>query len=93
MNAIPIAKMAAEIVVSFGAGAVVSNAIKMSTPANARRFQKVAIGVGGFVLSGMVGDYAVKYATENIDNLVTQYQAAKQVIENQKRQPPKEETA
>jgi hypothetical protein len=90
MNAYPLIKLAADLLVSIGAGAVVSNAIKVSTPENAKAIQKIAIGVGGFVLSGMAGEMAVKYTDQNIDNAVDQFKAAKDKVK--KKLPPADET-
>ncbi len=70
MNPLNLLKAAVEIVVSVGVGAVVGNAIKASTPDSVTTLQKVMIGVGGFVLSGMVGDMATKYTSETIDDTV-----------------------
>jgi hypothetical protein len=93
MNPFPIVKLAAELLVSFGAGAVVTNTIKVTTPSNAKLIQKIAIGVGGFVLSGMVGEAAVKYANTSIENGVAQVKDAKAKIEAQKKEnPPTEDT-
>lgn len=68
MNPLLIVKAVTDVVVSVGVGAVVGNAIKAGTPANTHVVKRVAIGIGGFVLSGMVSDYASKYATGVIDN-------------------------
>lgn len=68
MGPLTIIKSVSELVVSIGAGAVVGNAIKVSTPETAKIIQKIAIGVGGAVLSSMVGDLAAKYATGQIED-------------------------
>lgn len=70
MNPLSLIKSVSEIVVSIGVGAVVGNAIKASTPSTVTTLQKVMIGVGGFVLSGMVGDMATKYTSDSIDGTV-----------------------
>lgn len=67
MNPLSLVKTVVEITVSVGVGAVVGNAIKASTPAKTHVVKRVAIGVGAFVLSSMVGDMATKYATDTID--------------------------
>lgn len=68
MNPLGIFKAATEVVVSIGATAVVKNAIKVSTPADAKTLNRISIMVGGFVLSNMVGDMASKYAVKTIDD-------------------------
>lgn len=67
MKKLDILKSATGLIVSAGAGAVVGNAIKASTPADIKTIQKVLVGVGGFVLSGMAGEMASKYVNATID--------------------------
>lgn len=81
MNPLAIAKTATGLIVSVGAGAVVSNAIKASTPASTKVIAKIAIGVGGFVLSSMVGEMATKYVNENIENGLNVFKQAKDSVE------------
>jgi len=69
MNKLELLKSAAELIVSIGVSSVVGNAIKASLPENTKVVRKVAVGIGGFVLSSMVGDMASKYATESIDEM------------------------
>lgn len=80
MNILPIAKAASNIVVSMGTGAVVTNAIKSTTPADIKTFQKVTIGVGGLVLSSMVGELASKYTETKIDDAVDTVKQSKDEI-------------
>ena len=72
-DALSLVKNVTTLVVSAGVGAVVGNAIKASTPEDLKILQKISIGVGGFVLSGMVGSFASKYADEQIDTTVSQF--------------------
>jgi hypothetical protein len=80
MNPIGIAKTVAGIASSVGVGAIVKNAINMSTPENVTKLQKASIFVGGIVLSGMVGEMATKYVNTTIDNTVEQFKDAKEAI-------------
>lgn len=80
MNPLGIIKAASDLVVSLGAGAVVGNAIKASTPANLKLIQRIGIGVGGFVLSSMVGAQAAKFANEQIDGAVEDLQEIKSLF-------------
>jgi len=80
MTALSIAKTAAGLIASLGTGAVVSNAIKASIPANSKTIQKISIGIGGFVLSSMVSEMATKYVSENIDQAAQQFKLAKENI-------------
>lgn len=70
MKKIDILKKVGGIVVSVGVGAIVTNAIKATSPTSMGTIKKVCVIVGGLVLSSMVSDLAVKYAEETIDNTV-----------------------
>lgn len=72
-DALSLVKNVTCLIVSAGVGAVVGNAIKASTPEELKILQKISIGVGGFVLSGMVGNFASKYTDEQIDSTVSQF--------------------
>lgn len=80
MNPLTISKMIVGTVVSAGAGAVVGNAIKASTPADLKTTQKVSIAVGGFVLSSLVASVASKHTEAQIDETVSQIQQLKAVF-------------
>jgi uncharacterized membrane protein len=67
-------KSLAGFIVSMGVGAVVGNAIKASTPTDIRRFSKITYAVGGFVLSNMVGDFASRYVSDQIDEVAENIQ-------------------
>lgn len=66
-SSLKILKFVTTSVVSIGAGAVVSNAIKVTTPEELKLLKKVSIAVGGFVISSMVADAASKYTEKQID--------------------------
>lgn len=83
MNILPIAKAASNIIVSMGAGAVVTNAIKSTTPADIKTFQKVTIGVGGLVLSSMVGEMASNYTSSKLDESVETVKKSKEEIKKE----------
>lgn len=58
------------VVTMAGAGIVLGNIIKMSTPASAHIVTKVLTGIGGFVLTSMVADSAADYAVKQVDELL-----------------------
>lgn len=70
MSKLEMLKGAVEIVVQFGTSSIVGNAIKTGTPPDAKTWKRIAIGVGGYVLSQMVGSQAGKYATDSIQEFV-----------------------
>lgn len=69
MNKLEILKGGAELVVSIGVSSIVGNAIKMTTDPTAGRFKKIAIGIGGFVLSNMIGEMATEHTNKKIDTM------------------------
>lgn len=69
MNPVAIVKGIVGLVASAGAGTVVGNAIKATTPAQLTTINKVLVGVGGVVLSGAVGDIVVKYTSKQIEEI------------------------
>jgi hypothetical protein len=75
MNPLDLIKATTELGVSIGVGAIVGNAIKLTTAPDTKKYKKVAIAFGGFVLSSMVSDTASKYATERIDTYASRVQA------------------
>jgi len=85
--ALKLLKTVTDVAVSMGAGAIVGNTIKQTTPADAKKYQKVAIGIGGFVLSSAVGSWASNYAQEQIDETVEQISELKNTL---KRKPKTE---
>lgn len=68
MKKLDIIKAAAELVASIAVGTVVGNAIKAGTPVGTRVPMRIFVGIGGFILSSMVGDAAGKYTTDMIDD-------------------------
>lgn len=71
MNKITIVKSVTGLIASAGAGAVVSNAIKATTPADVTKFNKVMIGVGSFAITGLVGAAAAKHVEGMIDEVTS----------------------
>lgn len=70
VNKMNIFKTATGVIASASAGAVVGNAIKATTPIDIKTSGKVMVAIGGFVLTSMVGDFASKYTSEQIDDVV-----------------------
>lgn len=68
MKTLDIFKGVAELVVSVGVSAIVGNTIKTTTPPDIHLIKKVCVGVGGFVLSAMVGDKTAEYTSKQIDD-------------------------
>lgn len=80
MDKTEMAKKIAELIVSIGVGAVVGNAIKIGTPSDIKLIGKIGIGIGGFVLSNMTGDFAASYIRKQIDEVIEQFNLAKDAV-------------
>lgn len=78
--------------VSTGVGSLVGNLVRTTTPADTKKYRKVAIFVGGYVLSSMVSEYASKYVQDNIDNAAKQFKDAKEAVVNIKVPQASDET-
>lgn len=62
-----LAKSAVALVASVGVGAVVTNAIKATTPEDLKIASKIAVVIGTFVASKAVADVASTYCAKQID--------------------------
>lgn len=82
MNYLSLVKGATDLVVSIGAGAVVTNMVKATTPDDVKRMNKIAIKVGTVVISSMVGSAAARHATSTIDNTVDSFKQTKEELKN-----------
>lgn len=70
-----ILKSGVKLLVSFGVGTIVTNAVAFTTPVIAMGlFKKAAVSVGSFVLSAMVSDKATEYTDEKIDEVMEETQ-------------------
>lgn len=74
MNALAILSVVAKYAVSASVGGVVGNLVSVKTPPNAKPITKISIGLGTFVLSGLLSDMAMSYietqATEILKEIV-----------------------
>jgi hypothetical protein len=62
-------KLGVELVAGFGGGLVIDNIVKVTTPGAIGVAEKVVIRIGGFFLSGMIGDATATYAGKTIDRI------------------------
>lgn len=80
MNPRNILKTAIGFVSSAGAGAVVGNVVKATTPIDMNKYQKVMVAVGSVVVSSMVSSHASKYAVDQFEQTAEQIKLVKQTI-------------
>jgi hypothetical protein len=67
INVLGIIKGVSELIVSTGAGVVVGNLVKATTPYDLGKVQKVMVGVGGYAIGAVLGDLSAKYVSSQID--------------------------
>ena len=64
-------KSGAKLIVSFGVGTIVTNAVSFTTPAYAiGGLKRLAIGIGSFALSMYASDKVADYTDEKIDEVL-----------------------
>lgn len=62
-----ILKGVAELAVTAGVGVVVGNLVRATTPVEATRLSRVMVLIGGYGLTGVLGDISGKYVANQID--------------------------
>jgi hypothetical protein len=65
-----IIRFATKTVVTSGAAAIITNAVKATTPADINRLKKITIWAGTAAISGMVAEHAGKRVTDAFDRSV-----------------------
>ncbi|QFG13656.1 hypothetical protein PBI_SHEPARD_49 [Arthrobacter phage Shepard] len=65
-----IIRFATKTVVTSGAAAIITNAVKATTPADINRLKKITIWAGTAAISGMVAEHAGKRVTDAFDKSV-----------------------
>lgn len=80
MNPVNVISTVITALVSSGAGSIVGNAIKLTTPANASILKKTSIGLGGLALSSMAGAAAARHTGEKIGETLDQIQQVRELL-------------
>ena len=73
MSVLGFVKGALDLAVSAGAGVVVGNVIRATTPENIGRFGRILVGFGSFGIGVAVSEIASKAVNNNIDNIVNAF--------------------
>lgn len=63
-------RYATKTVVSSGAAAVISNAVKATTPSDIKKLKKLSIWVGTAAISGLVAEHSTKRVMKSYDSIV-----------------------
>lgn len=77
MNILPVVKSLAGFASSLGAGTVVGNAIKATTPDELSKLGKVLVSVGSVALSGAAGSIASKWIEDEIQKFADDFKSAR----------------
>lgn len=62
-------KLGVGFIVTVGAGAIVGNAVRFTTPSGLGVLKRACIGLGSFVLGSIAGSACVDHADDFIDGL------------------------
>jgi hypothetical protein len=73
MNTFKAIKGITGLVVSAGAGTLIANAVKATTPEDVKTLKKISIVVGTFAVSGIVADAATRYSNKTFDDVKQAY--------------------
>lgn len=79
-----LAKSVVTLAASVGVGAVVTNAIKATTPEDLKIATKIAVVIGTFVTSRAVSDVASTYCSKQIDEATSAVDKARKFIKTKK---------
>ncbi|UGL63275.1 hypothetical protein SEA_TOKKI_50 [Arthrobacter phage Tokki] len=71
-----IIRFATKTVVTSGAAAIITNAVKATTPEDINRLKKITIWAGTAAISGMVAEHAGKRVTDAFDRTVKSVKSA-----------------
>lgn len=86
MNPSAFIKPVIEFTIGLGVGTVISNVIKFTTPLEQTCLQKVAVKIGGIVISMAVSTAVTKAALKPFEDIKLELAKAKAIIELQKEQ-------
>lgn len=79
-------KAVVSIASSLGAGVVVTNAIRCTTPGDLGKAGRIGVKIGAVVLANMVGDAASVYSMKKVDDIEGQVKAMRRGVEDAKKQ-------
>lgn len=69
-NVVTISRFVTKTIVSSGAAAIVTNAVKATTPADITKLKKLSVAVGTMAISGLVAEHASKRVMKAFDDTV-----------------------
>lgn len=80
MNALAILSVVAKYAVSASVGGVVGNLVAVKTPPNIKPITKISIGLGTFVLSGLLSDMAMTYVENQVREIVSEVVKTRELV-------------
>lgn len=82
INFVPVIQLVAGVATSFGAGSVVGNLIKHTTPEKLKTGSKILVAIGGAALSFVAGDLASRYVEDQIEEVAGMVKFATNKVKN-----------
>lgn len=79
-----ILKSAVTLIASAGIGAVVTNAVKATTPDDLKTMNKIFVMVGTVAAAHAISDVAAKYTSDQIDEVAKAASVAKEHLSTKK---------
>lgn len=67
ISKLAILKGVAELSITAGVGVIVGNLVRATTPVESSRITKILVTIGGYGLTGVLGDLSGKYVANQID--------------------------
>jgi hypothetical protein len=83
MTPLNIITAVAKYAVSASVGTVVGNLVAVSTPTGTKPITKISIGIGTFILSGMLSDMAMTYVEAQVKQIAEEIVRTRELIETQ----------
>lgn len=83
MNPLTILSVIAMYAVSASVGGVVGNLVAVKTPPNAKTITKISIGLGTFVLSGLLSDMAMTYVETQAAGILREIVQAQEILKTE----------
>lgn len=86
-------KIAGQLVIGWGVGALTTAAVKCVTPSNVAKLTKVAIALGGACVAGVAADAASKRFNKQVDTVVAMAKIIKEKMKESEKVEVKEKEA
>jgi len=79
-----IIKSVATLIISTGVGAIVTNAVKSTTPDDLKLYSKIFVVIGTVAASSAISDITADYSVKKIEEFKTDIDDARDAIKSRK---------